>query len=180
MGKLKLSPVEVAQRTLAQRTSRRSFLGKVGKGVVALAGGSVVASALKPERAEAYHICGHTYTTGSCPHPFSPLSRVDRRGWPLHPTYGHPVDDTGKIFRDPETQVRHKTCQQYTGMVYGFVNDAHYGGGWTRCCSGRLRHINDCCSSSNIRINGDYAVRGYCPRGKKVFCITYRELNKRC
>jgi hypothetical protein len=180
VGRLTLSPMEVGQRALAQRTSRRSFLGKVGKGVVALAGGSVVASALKPDRAEAYHVCGHTYTTGSCPHPFAPLTRVDRRGWPLHPTFGHPVDDSGKIFRDPQTQVRHKTCQQYVPMIYKFVNDPHYGGGWTRCCSGRLRHINDCCSSSKIRINGDYAVRGYCPRGKKVFCITYRELNKRC
>ena len=61
-----------------------------------------------------------------------------------------------------------------------FANDTRYGGGWTRCCSGRLRHISDCCSRSNIRINGDYAVRGYCPVGFKVFCITYRELMQRC
>ena len=180
MGELKLSAVEVAQRALAQRTSRRGFLGKLGKGVVALIGGGVVASALAPDRAEAYHICGHTYTTGSCPHPFAPLSRVDRRGWPLHPTYGYPVDDLGRMFTDPTTQVRYKTCQQKVPMVYPFVKDPRYGGGWTRCCSRRLRHIHDCCSTSTIRINGDYSVRGYCPRGKRVFCITYRELNKRC
>ncbi len=41
--------------------------------------------------------------------------------------------------------------------VYSFVNDPRYGGGWTRCCYGRLRHIQDCCSRSSIRINGDYA-----------------------
>lgn len=175
-----LTGIERAERRLASKTSRRGFLGKVGRGVVALAGGGFVASALAPDRAEAYHICGHTYTTGSCPHPYAPLSRTNHNGWPLHPTYGYPIDDDGDPFVDPEGQVRHKTCQQLVPSVYGFVNDPHYGGGWTRCCYGRLRHIQDCCSSSNIRINGDYAVRGYCPSGLKVFCITYRELNTRC
>jgi len=175
-----LTTFERAQRTLAQRTSRRGFLGRVGKGVVALAGGSLVATALAPERAEAHHICGHTYTTGSCPHPFAPLSRTDRYGFPLHPLYGYPVDDAGKIFRNPATQTRSKTCEQTTPKVYPFVNGPRYGGGWTRCCGGRLRHIQDCCSRSSIRINGDYAVRGYCPVGLKVFCITYRELARSC
>jgi hypothetical protein len=178
VGKLKLG--ETLERRLASRTSRRSFLGTVGKGVVALAGGGFVASALAPERAEAYHICGHTYTTGSCPHPYSPLTRVDRYGFPVHPTYGYPVADDGTRFVDPDTQERHKTCQRYVQMFYPFVKDARIGGGWTRCCSGRLRHIVDCCSSSKIRINGDYAVRGYCPKGTRVFCIGYRELTTRC
>ena len=96
-----LTTFERAQRALALRTSRRGFLGRVGKGVVALAGGSLVATALAPERAEAHHICGHTYTTGSCPHPYAPLSRTDRYGFPVHPTYGYPVDDQGEIYTDP-------------------------------------------------------------------------------
>ncbi|HEY7476858.1 MAG TPA: hypothetical protein VIB62_01350 [Actinomycetota bacterium] len=175
-----LTQIERAQRALASRTSRRSFLGTVGRGVVALVGGGFVASALAPERAEAYHICGHTYTTNSCPHPYAPLSRTDAYGWPMHPTYGYTVDDEGAPFTSPATQVRHKTCQQYTPMNYPFTGKPRHGGGWTRCCSGRLRHIQDCCSRSDIRINGDYAVRGYCPRGRKVFCITYRELNAKC
>jgi hypothetical protein len=175
-----LTAIEGAGRRLASRTSRRGFLGKVGRGVVALVGGGFVASALAPERAEAHHICGHTYTTGSCPHPYAPLSRTDAHGWPLHPTTGHPVDDDGRSFTDPQEQVRHKTCQHLVPMLYDVVKDPHYGGGWTRCCSGRLRHIQDCCSTSPIRINGDHAVRGYCPSGLKVFCITYRELEKRC
>ena len=176
----KLTTFERAQRALAQRTSRRGFLGRVGRGVVALAGGSLVATALAPDRAEALHICGHTYTTGSCPHPFAPASRTDRYGYPVHPVYGYPVDDKGKLFRNRATQERSKTCEQVVPRVYGFVNSPHYGGGWTRCCYGRLRHIQDCCSRSSIRINGDYAVRGYCPAGLKVFCITYRELAKSC
>lgn len=175
-----LSRAERAPRALAQRTSRRGFLGKVGKGVVALVGGGLVASTLAPERAQAFHICGHTYTTGSCPHPYSPLSRTDRYGWPVHPTYGYPVDDDGLLYRDPKTQERHRTCQQLVPMTYSYVKNPRYGGGWTRCCYGRLRHIQDCCSTSRVRINGDASVRGYCPKRLRVFCITYRELNKAC
>jgi hypothetical protein len=176
----KLTAFERAERSLATRTSRRSFLGKVGRGVVALAGGGLVAAAVAPDRAQAYHICGHTFTTGSCPHPYSPLSRTDRYGYPMHPQYGYPVDDQGEKYVDPRKQTRRKTCEQVTPDVYPFTGSPRFGGGWTRCCSGRLRHIQDCCSRSDIRINGDAAVRGYCPRPLKVFCIAYRELNKRC
>ena len=175
-----LSTGERVFRGLAGRTSRRGFLGKVGRGVVALAGGGLVASTLAPERAEAHHLCGHTFTTGSCPHPFEPRSRIDRYGWPLHPTDGYPVDDAGKLYLDPQNQVRHKTCEEFVHMRYRFVRNPRYGGGWTRCCGGRLRHISDCCSRSRRRINGDAAVRGYCQSGLFVFCITYRELTRRC
>ncbi len=174
-----LSTVDRAGMSLAQRTSRRGFLGKVGRGVVALAGGGLVATALAPERATAHHICGHTYTTGSCPHPFTPLSRTDRYGYALHPRFGYPVADDGEIYTDPK-QKRSKICEQLVPKKYPFTGQPRYGGGWTRCCSGRLRHIQDCCSRSRIRINGDYAVRGYCQIGLKVFCITYRELNRTC
>jgi hypothetical protein len=178
MGQLRAG--ERLIRRLAGRTTRRGFLAGVGRGVVALAGGGVVAAALAPERAEAHHICGHTFTTGSCPHPYAPMSRTDRYGFPLHPRDGFPVDDEGKPYLDPKTQERHRTCQEYVPMRYPQVRKPRYGGGWTRCCGGRLRHIQDCCSRHKRRINGDFAVRGYCPQGLKVFCITYRELNKRC
>jgi hypothetical protein len=175
-----LSPGERVSRGLAGRTSRRGFLGKLGRGVVALAGGGLVASTLAPERAEAHHLCGHTFTTGSCPHPYAPRSRTDRYGWPLHPSAGYPVDDEGELYLDPSNQVRHKTCEEFVHMHYRWVKNPRYGGGWTRCCGGRLRHISDCCSRSRRRINGDGAVRGYCPSGLFVFCITYRELTRRC
>ena len=173
-------PVEEAGLRLARRTSRRGFLGRLGRGVVALAGGGFVAAALSRSRAEAHHICGHTFTTGSCPHPFTPLSRTDRYGFPVHPTYGYPVDDRGDLYSDPATQTRRKICEQIVPERYRFVNNPRYGGGWTRCCYGRLRHIQDCCSRSDIRINGDAAVRGYCQPRLKVFCITYRELTVTC
>lgn len=174
-----MSQVERAGIELARRTSRRSFLGRLGRSVVALVGGPMVAVALAPDRAEAHHICGHIYTTGSCPHPYAPLSRTDVYGFPVHPTYGYPVDDAGFIYLSP-LQTRRKVCQSVVPEAYPFVPDPGYGGGWSRCCSGRIRHIQDCCSTSRIRINGDYAVRGYCPRGRRVFCITYRELNVLC
>lgn len=165
---------------LAQRTTRRSFLGRVGRGVVALAGGAFVAAALDPERAQAHHICGHTFTTKSCPHPFDPMTRVDRYGYPIHPDLGYPVDDAGAPYTDPDNQTRLKTCEERVPDEYPAVNNPKFGGGWSRCCSGRIRHISDCCSRHDIRINGDAAVRGYCARGEKVFCIAYRDLKVRC
>jgi hypothetical protein len=171
--------IERAGTQLARRTSRRSFLGRLGRAVVALAGGSMVAVALAPERAEAFHVCGHIFTTGSCPHPYTPNSRIDAKGFPLHPLYGYPVDDAGFIYLS-DTQERRKVCQAVVPERYPFVRNPKFGGGWSRCCNGRIRHISDCCSRSTIRINGDGAVRGYCPRGLRVFCIAYQELNVRC
>jgi hypothetical protein len=171
--------LERAEERLAQQASRRSFLGRVGRGLVALAGGGLVAVALDPERAEAHHICGHTFTTGSCPHPYSPLTRVDKPGYPLHPVYGYPVDDRGRIYTS-KNQQRSKTCQELVPRIYDFVNNPRFGGGWSRCCYGRIRHISDCCSRSKRRINGDASVHGYCPGSLKVFCIAYRELNITC
>lgn len=168
-----------AEDELARRTSRRSFLGRLGKTIVAMAGGSMVAVALSPGRAEAHHICGHTFTTGSCPHPFAPLSRTDLYGFPVHPRFGYAVDDEGEIYLS-ERQTRSKVCQTVVPERFPFVRNPRYGGGWSRCCNDRVRHIQDCCSTSNTRINGDGAVRGYCPRGRQVFCITYRELNVKC
>lgn len=174
-----MSAVERSTTRLAGRSSRRSFLGRVGRTVVALAGGGLVASALAPERAEAHHICGHTFTTNSCPHPYAPFSRTDAYGYPLHPTYGYPVDDEGHLFLS-RRQRRSKVCESTVPQRYPFVNNPRYGGGWSRCCNGRIRHIQDCCSTSRTRINGDASVRGYCPRALRVFCITYRELDVRC
>ena len=174
-----MSRVERAGVELARRTSRRSFIGKVGRAFVALAGGPMVAVALAPDRAEAHHICGHTFTTGSCPHPYAPLSRTDVHGFPVHPAYGYPVDDDGLIYLSRE-QSRRKVCETVVPEAYPYVRNPGYGGGWSRCCDDRIRHIQDCCSTSRTRINGDSSVRGYCPRGRRVFCITYRELNVRC
>jgi hypothetical protein len=164
---------------LARRTSRRSFLGKVGKGVMALAGGGMVASALAPERAEAHHICGHTYTTGSCPHPYAPLTRIDTFGKPLHPKKGYPIDDNGKLYTSRE-QPRHSICGWRVPQNYPIAAPTSTDGTWSACCYGRIRRIVDCCSYSDTRINGDASVTGYCYNGRKVFCIMYRVTDTTC
>ena len=171
--------IEKSAEQLAARTSRRSFLGRVGAGVVALLGGPLVASALRPERAEAYHICGHLYTTGSCPHPFAPKTRLDNQGYPLHPKYGYPVDDNGDLYKSRD-QTRSKVCQEVVRRRYPGTGKPRFGGGWSRCCFGRVRRIADCCSYSDVRINGDASVTGYCYNRRKVFCIGYFETTIRC
>ena len=171
--------LEHASIRLAESKTRRSFLGKLGAGFVALVGGSVVVSALDPERAQAYHLCGHTFTTGSCPHPYHPLTRLDRYGKPLHPKFGYPVDDKGNAYTS-KSQRRRRVCQTVVPEVYPFTGNPKVGGGWSRCCNGRIRRIYDCCSYSRTRINGDGSVTGYCYEGRRVFCIGYRDTNTRC
>ena len=43
---------------------------------MATAGARTAASLIAPSEAEAYHFCGHIYTTDSCPHPTG-LPRID-------------------------------------------------------------------------------------------------------
>ena len=171
--------VERATEGLAGRTGRRSFLGLVGRGVVALAGGSFVAVALDPQRAEAHHICGHTYTTGSCPHPYYPHTRLDRHGYAVHPIYGYPVDDKGNLYVSP-TQKRTKICSHWVPQRYPFTGHPVLQGTWSRCCHHRIRRLWDCCSYSRTRINGDASLTGYCYNGRRVFCVTYRDTNIKC
>jgi len=64
------------------RSSRRGFLEKLGVAVMGLAGARSVAQLALPDEADAYtNFCGHTFTTGNCPHPTG-LPRVDGHGYP--------------------------------------------------------------------------------------------------
>ena len=87
--------------SLAGDTSRRGFLARVGGALTALTAGGMVAQAIRPGDAEAFHFCGHTYTTDSCIHPLgSALPRIDRRGYPLRPRDGQPIDNLGRAVND--------------------------------------------------------------------------------
>ena len=77
---------------VAAKSSRRGFLARVGAAAMSVAG---VGSLLGPREAEAYHFCGHIYTTDSCPHPTG-LPRIDRKGFPIKARDGRPVDDLGR------------------------------------------------------------------------------------
>jgi hypothetical protein len=165
--------------SLATRTSRRSFLGRLGRGLVALAGGTFAASAMDEKRAEAFHICGHIFTTGSCPHPFHPQTRIDRYGYPVHPVHGYPVDDQGALYTS-RAQKRSRICEDLVPEQYRYTKPVKLEGTWARCCNGRVRVVVDCCSRSRTRINGDASLIGYCHQGRRVFCITYRESKVPC
>jgi hypothetical protein len=180
---------------LARDTSRRGFLAKVGGAVVALTASRTVGTLIEPGDAEAHHFCGHTYTTGSCPHPTG-LPRINSRGFPLRHGDGHPVDDLGRPVNDSGQPVnsqgqpllgpdglplppgpRTRVCDRVE-EVYGFRTQID--GAWYRCCGGRVRKLIDCCAHHGKRINGDAALRGYCYGNRKVFCVMYYETRVPC
>jgi hypothetical protein len=181
---------------LANGYTRRSFLGRVGAFVTALVGGSAIAAAVKPDEAEAFHICGHIWTTGSCPSPLG-LPRIDREGFPIRPADGRPVDNLGRLVnadgfpveedgtrrRGPDGKPlvrapRTRICEEWVPAHYGI--DAVTQGAWYRCCFGRIRKLTDCCSFNRTRINGDAALTGYCYSGRRVFCVMYYDTTVPC
>jgi hypothetical protein len=177
-------------------SSRRGFLEWAGAAIIGLAGGGALARGVLPDEANAYtNFCGHTYTTGNCPHPTG-LPRVDRHDLPLRASDGHPVDDLGRpidpqgypvgpdgqILREPDGEPlapapRSQVCPA-AGKQHGLKlrND----GSWYRCCGGRVRRMMDCCGQTNVRINGDEALVGYCYSGRHVFCVQYYETMMPC
>jgi hypothetical protein len=180
---------------LAARTSRRGFLDRVARALLALTGGAVASAVIPPGEAEAYHFCGHTYTTGSCPHPVG-LPRIDARGYPVRARDGRPVDDlgrlvdrkgrpvghSGRLLRDPDGRPlppapRTKVCRA-AGKRYGLRTQID--GAWYRCCGGHVRKLVDCCAYTHRRINGDAALTGYCYAGRKVFCVHYYQTKVPC
>ena len=180
---------------LATGTSRRGFLARVGATVLGATGARTAVSLVEPGEAEAFHFCGHIYTTDSCPHPTG-LPRVDARNLPLRARDGHPVDDLGRLVdrrgravdehgrlltdldgRPLPEASRTPVCRA-TGRRYGFT--PHVDGAWYRCCGGRVRKLVDCCGYMRRRINGDAALRGYCYRGRKVFCVMYFQTRIPC
>jgi hypothetical protein len=180
---------------VAQNSSRRGFLARVGAAVMGAAGVRTVGSLVAPGEAEAYHFCGHIYTTDSCPHPTG-LPRIDAKGLPLKARDGRPVDDLGR-YVDPTgapvdedgnlltdadgtplpRATRTPVCEA-TAEQYGFK--PHLDGAWYRCCGGHVRKLVDCCGYTKKRINGDKALTGYCYKGRKVFCVMYFDTKIKC
>jgi hypothetical protein len=187
--------VERALDSLAGNSSRRGFLARLGGAMTTVAAGGLVAKAVRPGEADAYHFCGHIYTTGSCEHPTG-TPRIDGRGYPLRSSDGEPVDnlgrainrkgepvnDRGEVLRDPDGRPlppapRTKVCDE-TARIHDFK--PYVDGGWYRCCQGHVRKLVDCCAYKNQRINGDAALEGYCYRGRKVFCVMFFQTKVPC
>jgi hypothetical protein len=193
-------PPEPAEEHFAdavlRHSSRRGFLEWAGAALIALAGGRTAARMILPDDAEAYtNFCGHTYTTGNCPHPTG-LPRVDRNDYPLRASDGHPVDDLGRpidvqgypvnahgqVLHEPDGEPlspapRSKVCPA-AGTEHGLK--LQIDGSWYRCCGGRVRRLMDCCGYTNVRINGDAALVGYCYAGRNVYCVQYYETMMPC
>ena len=159
-------------------------------------GGSAVAAAVKPGEADAYHFCGHIYTTDSCPHPTG-LPRVDANGFPLRAKDGKPVDNLGRpvdrhgrpldrrgrLLTDADGRPlppapRTRVCQESVRERFGLRT--YVDGAWYRCCGGRVRKLVDCCAYTRTRINGDRALTGYCYAGRTVFCVLYHDTKVPC
>jgi hypothetical protein len=140
-------------------------------------------------------MCGHIYTTDSCPHPTG-LPRIDSRGRPLRASDGHRVDDLGRLVDedglavdeaghrlvDPDGRTlpaapRTPIC---TAVARRFRMRTEVDGSWYRCCGGRVRKLTDCCAPHDKRINGDGALTGYCYSGRKVFCVMYYDTKVPC
>ena len=177
-----------ARSLLPSGVDRRTLLGRAA--VLATLGGVV-----RPGEAEAYHFCGHIYTTDSCPHPTG-LPRIDHAGFPLRARDGHRVDDLGrlvdkhgrpvsgkgKLLRDADGRLlpvatRTKVCKAVERR-FGFA--AQVDGAWYRCCKGHVRKLVDCCADHDRRINGDKALTGYCYGGRKVFCVMFFQTKVPC
>jgi hypothetical protein len=180
---------------LAGRTSRRGLLARVGQAMVVGSAAGIVGRAIKPGEADAFHFCGHIYTTGSCPHPTG-LPRIDVSGYPIRAADGVPVDDLGRRVdgqgrpvdehgalqhdadgRPLPVASRTKLCHA-VGARFGF--EPHIDGAWYRCCGGQVRKLVDCCTTGDQRINGDRALTGYCYQGRKVFCVMYFQTRVPC
>jgi hypothetical protein len=181
--------------TVAANSSRRGFLARVGAGLMAVTGARSLGSLVAPGEAEAYHFCGHIYTTDSCPHPTG-LPRIDRNGYPLKAADGRPVDDLGRYVDltglpvDDEgapltdadgarlaTATRTRICD-VAAEQHHFK--PHIDGAWYRCCGGHVRKLVDCCGYVRNRVNGDKALTGYCYHGRKVFCVMYFDTKVKC
>jgi thiol-disulfide isomerase/thioredoxin len=184
------------RRAGARPTSRRSFLAHVAASIAGVVGAGTVLAALTPAEAEAYHFCGHTYTTASCPHPTG-LPRVDRYNRPLRARDGRPVDDLGRLvdpsgrpvdelgrlLLDPDglplpPAPRSQLCLELVPARHGMRT--YIDGSWHRCCGGHVRKLMDCCSTRTQRINGDRALTGYCAKGRRVFCVFYYQTEIPC
>ena len=194
-------PSAGASSAASRRASRATRRGAAswpasGGALMAATAGGVVSKAVKPGEADAYHFCGHTFTTGSCPHP--QRAAADRR--PRLPAAARTASRsttsagrsttrasrstaTASVKRDPDGRPlppapRTKVCDEVGERSSASTPRSTAAG--TGAAAGTVRKLVDCCSYRNRRINGDAALEGYCFSGRKVFCVMYFQTKVPC
>jgi hypothetical protein len=191
-----LSELQAYGKELAASTSRRGFLARTSRLLALVAGGGAISALVKPGEADAFHFCGHVFTTDSCSHPTG-LPRIDAQGYPLRAADGHrvddlgrpvnkagqPVDASGRPLLDPDglplpPAPRSRVCEDVAAAMLG--KRTQIDGAWYRCCGGHIRKLVDCCASTRRRINGDGALVGYCYAGRRVYCVMYYDTKVPC
>ncbi len=176
-------------------TSRRAFLSRAGAATATAAGAGMVGAVVRPGDADAYHFCGHIYTTDGCPHPTG-LPRIDRKGLPLRARDGKRVDDLGRLIDGAgrpvdEDGVRSPTsraarCRPRRARRSARPPARPSGSASRRTAPGTAAATATCASSSTAaprsraRINGDRALKGYCYDDRKVFCVMYFQSSVPC
>ena len=184
-------------KALAAGTSRRGFLARVARAMAALTAGGLVSKAVEPGEADAYHFCGHIFTTGSCPHPLGglpadrpdglPAARLGRQADRQPRAAGQRARRAGRRRRQRPARPdgrplppapRTKVCQDDTRRE---VRHQHPG---RRRLVPLLRRpgaqARRLLLELDKRINGDAALEGYCYSGRKVFCVMYFQTNVPC
>ena len=162
---------------------------------MAATAGSVVGRVIEPGEADAYHFCGHIFTTGSCPHPTGTPS-IDNDGFPVHAADGEPVDNLGrrvnkggspvdkkgKVMRDPDGRPLppRPARGSATRRARSTTSAPGSTAAGTAVAAAGSASSSICCAYSNKRINGDAALTGYCFSGRKVFCVMYFQTKVPC
>jgi hypothetical protein len=176
-------------------SSRRGFLQTASAAIAVLTAGRMAGSLVAPGDADAFHFCGHIFTTDGCPHPTG-LPRIDRNGFALRAKDGKPVDDLGRLISptgaplddagapllDPDGGAQPPATRTRVCAAAGkrFKITTRTDGAWYRCCNGHVRKLSDCCTTGSRRINGDRGLRGYCYGKRKVFCVMYFQTRVPC
>ena len=156
----------------------------------------MVGAVIRPGEAEAYHFCGHIYTTDGCPHPTG-LPRIDRRGLPLRARDGRQVDDLGRLIDAAGPPGRRGRRPAHRPRGPPAARRAAHAGlqGHRRAATasasrptapGTAAATAACASSSTAArrtASGSTAtasLTGYCYDKRKVFCVMYFQSTVPC
>ena len=182
---------------IAGNTSRRGFIARVGGAMMAATAGSVVGRAIEPGEADAYHFCGHIFTTGSCVHPNGHAADRRRRLAARGETRASPSTTSaarstrracrstanGNVLqrpRRPPDARRRRAPRSATRPRASTRSTPRSTAPGTAAAAAPSESSSTAARSRTQRINGDASLTGYCFSGRKVFCVMYFQTKVPC